>query len=243
MILFHEAEHFFAGILCGFRLVNFRVGIVELRSSDTHVHLHKQKTGKGQRWKHLFSGAVSMSATERSMKHLRLRYFSYIIAGPATNFVSALLALPIALERTTTGGLCKYFIVGSVLFGFINLIPFTSGELKSDGYKLWIMLFNRTKRDVLLYWFTLPVRVNEIRAFCRAGDIQHACEKADQFIRISNGLPSVIAKEDYRQRLIKFQAYFQELASQSLIAQVDVNALDPIKTLNLAASDYISCLN
>lgn len=160
------------------------------------------------------------------MKHLRLRYFSYILAGPTANLVGALLAFPIALERTTVGGLCKYFVIGSVLFGFINLIPFTSGEFKSDGFKMWILLFNRTQREVLLYWFTLPVRVNEIRALCRAGDIQQACQKADEFIRMSNRLPFVIANEDYRQRLIKFQAYFQELARQTHIAQMDVNALD-----------------
>ena len=188
---------------------------------------------------HLFSGAVSMFATERSMKHLRLRYFSYIFAGPTANFVGALLAFPIALERTTVGGLCKYFVVGSVLFGFINLIPSTSGEIKSDGFKIWILLFDRAKRDVLLYWFTLPVCVNEIRTLCRAGDVQRACEKADEFIKKSNMLPSVIAREDYRQRLVKFQAHFQELASQSLNAQVSVKALDSISTLNLAASDYL----
>lgn len=179
-----------------------------------------------------------MSATTRSMKHLRLRYFTFILAGPAANFVCGLVALPIAQEQTTVGGLGKYFILGSVFIGIINLIPFTRGELKSDGLKIWILLFNKSKRDVLLYWFAVRERVNEIRALYRTGDIQHACEKVEEFIQISNDLPSVMANEEYKKRLIKFQTFFQNLANRGTNAHESASDLDSATTLNIAPPDY-----
>lgn len=166
------------------------------------------------------------------MKHLPLRYFASVLAGPMANFACAALALPIALEKTPAGGLAKYFILGSVLFGSINLIPFNSGELKSDGFKLWILLFNRTRRDVLLYWLTVPARMNEIRALYRAGNIQHARVKAEEFIRMSNKLPSVMASEEYRQRLIKFEAFFQKLANSNSEKPESVSDLNTVAALN-----------
>lgn len=178
-----------------------------------------------------------MFASERSMKHLRLRYFSYILAGPMANFACGLVAFPVALERRTVGGLGKYFILGSVLIGFINLIPFARGELKSDGFKIWVLLFNRTERDVLLYWFTVRARMNEIRALSRTGDIQHASVKAEEFIKMSNELPSVMANEEYRERLIKFQRTFQGLANRDTNTHKSASDLDPAMTLDIVPSN------
>lgn len=226
LILFHEAGHLVVGLLCGFRLVKFRVGLIELWRGDTRPQLDSLKWRISRHWRHLFSGGVSMFATARSMKHLHLRYFTFILAGPAANFVCGLVALPIAQEQTTVGGLGKYFILGSVFIGLLSLIPFTRGKLKSDGFKIWILLFNRTKRDVLLYWFTVPARLNEIRVLSRTGDIQHTCEKADEFIKMSNKLPTVMANEEYRQRLTKFQTFFQKLAKRDANAQESASKLD-----------------
>lgn len=169
------------------------------------------------------------------MERLRTRYFTFILAGPMANFTCAVLALPIALERTTAGGLAKYFILGSVLIGFINLIPFSSGEIKSDGFKIWMLLFNRTKRDDLLYWLTVPARLNEISVLWRTGNAKHAYEKADEFVRMSKKLPSVMANEEYRQRLIKFEADFQELVNRGNHAQSSSD-------LNLASISNILAL-
>jgi hypothetical protein len=207
-ILIHELGHFAMGLVCGLRLYRFRIGGIELERSRFGLAKYSIRWHFYWRWRYLWSGAIVMHAKTRALTRTRLRYGAYVLGGVLGNFASACVALPIAREDTMAGGIAKYFLVGSVLMGLGNLIPFTAGPFRSDGAELWTLLSNRLRTEARLYWFTLAVRVEEICALQASGQPHRAWEAADKIIRKGDGLPEAEVSEKQRQALARLKELF-----------------------------------
>lgn len=212
LILVHELGHLTAGLLCGFRLVRIRVGpcIFEPASKLNDQRLTLWKWHWAMR--DLCSGSVLMRATKRAMSRTSRRYFMYLLAGPLANLGVALVAFRIAGQETTIGGIAKYFVIGSVLLGVGNLLPFKRKNLESDGRKLIALLFSKEKRQALLFELTLLERIQEVRTLYQEGQIRLSCDKAEEIAIQSERVPELMASSDYRQALKDFRSLFQRLA-------------------------------
>jgi hypothetical protein len=154
-------------------------------------------------------------AQERAMSRTLLRYFIYTLAGPLANLGTALLAIQVAKQETTIGGVAKYFMAGSVLLGAGNLLPFKRKNLESDGSKLIALLFSKERRNALLFRLTLLARIQEVRTLHHNGQIQLACNKAEEISMRSERIPELMASADYRRHLADFQSELRKLALSS----------------------------
>ena len=104
-----------------------------------------------------------MEPNIRHLSRVTSRYSFYILGGPLANMAAALLALPVALTHTTAGGICRIFVIASVGFSFLNLFPGYGPVGRSDGGKLYDIVFRPTRREELLFRFCIRMRLLEIR--------------------------------------------------------------------------------
>lgn len=182
MIATHEAGHFIAGSLCGFRTISFRVGPLELRR--VNILELDQPAQWTKRWKlrtfEWGSGSVAMAATSHATINLGRRYCAFLMGGPLANLVLGFLAFPVALHDSGIGAAGKFFVTGSVLLGLGNLFPFVSHGLQSDGRRLSELFFSRTGRERQLFSLTIFERVRHIHQLISAGDFEKARESVEE---------------------------------------------------------------
>jgi hypothetical protein len=190
LIATHEAGHFIAGSLCGFRTISFRVGPLELRR--VNILELDQAAQWTKRWKlrtfEWGTGSVAMAATSRSTIKLGRRYCVFLMGGPLANLVLGLLAFPVALHDSGIGAAGKFFVTGSVLLGLGNLFPFVSHGLQSDGRRLSELFFSRTGRERQFFSLRLFERVRHIHQLIRAEDFEKARESVEELSVVAEAL-------------------------------------------------------
>jgi hypothetical protein len=211
LIFIHETGHLIAGRLCGLRLLKFRAGPIELTRTGIFQAQQPNRWKWHWSWKYLWSGLIVMQTTKTALVHARGRYVFYTLGGVLANFACALLALPIAIQHSSIGGISKYFVFGCIVFGMANLLPFRSRSLNfdSDGKQILTLLFSED-RVAKLYWFTVPGKMDEVALLYRAGQVDVACRRAEEFLRKSDGIEM---NAEYRKRMEAFQSLFERIRS------------------------------
>jgi hypothetical protein len=210
LVLIHEAGHFLAGRACGFRLARFRIGPAELVMPNVFKPEDRPKWKWHWRWRSLWSGSIGMRAKNDAQTRMLLRYLVYLAGGPLGNLGAALLALPVALHQSTLGGIGKYFIVGSVLFGVGNLVPLKRLGVESDGYVLWSLLFVTKRREARLYWISYVARLEEIVGLFKDNQAEGALIKARALICSGERLAEGSMNSDQRRVFLMMKAKFGE---------------------------------
>jgi hypothetical protein len=134
-VAIHETTHAAVGVLVGFRFNSLRIGRLQF-DRPFRISLYKGRgTGAGG-WASLFPV---------KQDKLILRAIAMLLAGPMSNLISiaVLLALPYS-----KGGLSVLFIYISALLGVMNLVPFRSRAVISDGGRILMLLRNRARRTL-----------------------------------------------------------------------------------------------
>jgi len=89
--------------------------------------------------------------------------------------------------------------------GVAQLIPFRVKETSSDGAKLFSLLFNRRKRDELLFVFSLRARIDQIGALISAGQSQEALSNLEGFLKTAERIPDLPSNAPLIEKLSSFQ--------------------------------------
>lgn len=138
-IIIHEAGHLVCGLITGYKYLLFRVGSLSLIKRNNKFEFKKfsiQGTG-GQ--------CILMPPDSDDPKNVPC--FLYHLGGGLFNFITALIAFPIAFA-TNSHILRPFFLVLGMLSlfqAFMNLIP-RKGQIPNDGYNILMMLRNPAER-------------------------------------------------------------------------------------------------
>ena len=133
-IAVHEGGHALVGVCVGFRFNSLRVGPVQFDRGFRISFYRGRKTGAGG-WASLFP-----------VKHdkLRERAIVMLLAGPAVNLLTVAL---LVWAPWSKGMFSAQFIYMSLLLGVVNLIPFRSRAVFSDGGRISMLLENRARGE------------------------------------------------------------------------------------------------
>lgn len=146
-VAIHETAHVCVGVVAGFRFNSLRIGRLQF-DRPFRISLYKgRRTGAGG-WASLFPV---------KQDKLIWRAIAMLLAGPLSNLLSiaVLLALPYA-----RGGFSALFIYISALLGMMNLIPFRSRAVISDGGRILMLLQNRARGE---RWLAMLKLIEEMR--------------------------------------------------------------------------------
>ena len=148
MVVVHELGHALVGLAVGFRLESLRVGPVEVLGG-ARIRLHR-------RLGLMTSGVANLYPVARD--RLALRAAAMVAAGPAANLITgfAVLLLP-----GTKGLPALAFVAASIGNGLGDLLPFENRIGASDGRRLWMLLFDRARRE---RWLALMSLQSQVRA-------------------------------------------------------------------------------
>jgi len=139
--LIHEVGHCLGGLMAGLAFDGIRVGPVEL---DSYRRFHWQ-------WNRSTIVGGHAVMLPRANSALPVRVAAYIAGGPVANILCAFLALQLIPEGDShLAGLTRLFVGGSFILGFGNLIPFRRFGFSSDGMRLGMLLFSKS-RDRWIY--------------------------------------------------------------------------------------------
>jgi hypothetical protein len=139
VIAVHEAGHWFAAKLCAFVPLEFRVGPIRwLSGSGWGLHW---------RWHNLVTGWVRAQPT-KSRRTLRLRYLTFVLAGPLSNLFACAVILSLDRGQTRLEGAAIFVAMFSLMMGAVNLLPFENRELRSDGLCVFDILSARGFRKI-----------------------------------------------------------------------------------------------
>lgn len=124
----HEAGHWAAGALGGYRLVSWAVGPLVFTGSEGRVRLHVQPLGRG------VGGLCMMLPPVDASRGQRMLYY-------AGGILANLLAGALALAAAGAGGLAAPFFaaagVVNLLMAAMNFTPLRLSGASSDGRLLW----------------------------------------------------------------------------------------------------------
>jgi peptidase M50-like protein len=146
-VAIHETAHAFVGVAAGFRFNSLRIGRLQF-DRPFRMSLYKgRRTGSGG-WASLFP---------LKQDKLVWRAIAMLLAGPLSNLLSiaVLMALPYA-----KGGFSALFIYISALIGIMNLIPFRSRAVYTDGGRILMLLQNRARGE---RWLAMLKLIEEMR--------------------------------------------------------------------------------
>jgi hypothetical protein len=152
-ILLHELGHLVAGLLVGERFTSIRVGPIQVNRGwkiSWHWTRHAVLTG----------GTSTLPVT---WSGLRWKLFFSTLAGPITNIAASVLAFEVMPRYGSRyEGLSMLFVLVSGFVGVINL--FSSEEHQgtmSDGLRMWVLLFDRRRRERLISIIVLLADVKQ----------------------------------------------------------------------------------
>jgi len=147
-VAIHETAHAVVGVLAGFRFNSLRIGRLQF-DRPFRLSLYKGRgTGSGG-WASLFPV---------KQDKLLWRAIAMLLAGPLSNLLSiaVLLALPYS-----KGSFSVLFIYISALLGVMNLIPFRSRAVISDGGRILMLVQNRARGE---RWLAMLKLIQEMRS-------------------------------------------------------------------------------
>jgi len=142
----HEAGHFLAGLVVGFRLHSMRVGPVSLVRESGKWRVTARRN--------MMDGLTAMEIVRLPRLHQRM--FTYVAAGPASSIGVALVAL-VVLAAAKPGPSWLGLTLASLAFfslviAVTNLWPHTTRGMLNDGARLRLLMRapKRTRR-----WFAI----------------------------------------------------------------------------------------
>jgi hypothetical protein len=130
-IAIHETGHWVAAKACGFLPLEFRVGILRW--------LPKAGWGFQWRWANFASGWVRAQPTQ-GHRRFRLRYLSFVLAGPLFNIFACVAIMLIDHGQTRLEGAAIFVVMFSWMIGVSSLVPFQHKMLRSDGLQVFDVL-------------------------------------------------------------------------------------------------------
>jgi hypothetical protein len=133
-ITIHELGHAIVGVCVGFHLNSVRVGLLQFDRPFRISRYRGRGTGAGG-WASLFPD---------KQDRLILRTIVMLLAGPAANLVSACFIFLLPYSKGP-GSWC--FLLASLLMGILNLFPFRSRAVISDGGRIFMLLRNRARGE------------------------------------------------------------------------------------------------
>jgi hypothetical protein len=143
----HEIAHAVVGVLVGFRFNSLRIGRLQF-DRPFRVSLYRGRgTGSGG-WASLFPVGQD---------RLILRTVIMLLAGPVSNLVSVFLLVLLPHFNGMFSALLFYI---SLLLGLMNLVPFRSRAVISDGGRILMLLQNRARGE---RWLAILTLVEELR--------------------------------------------------------------------------------
>ena len=146
-IAIHELAHALVGVAVGFRFNSLRIGRLQF-DRPFRISLYRGRgTGAGG-WASLFPVRQDW---------LVWRAMAMLLAGPASNLVSILL---LSLLPYSKGMFSANFIYISLLLGVMNLLPFRSRAVISDGGRILMLLQNRPRGE---RWLAMLKLIEELR--------------------------------------------------------------------------------
>ena len=133
-IAVHEAGHVLAGSLAGFRLRHVRVASIEMdRSFRFSRRASMENTGLGR--------AVFFPA---EMKNRPFGCIAMILGGPMANLISGCFVLALPFQKSVMAGA---FVAASFYLGIVNVFPFYTKTIMSDGLQILLILFKRRSHE------------------------------------------------------------------------------------------------
>jgi hypothetical protein len=224
-ILIHELAHLVAGLLVGERFDSIRVGPIQVNRPWKISWCWTRHA--------VVTGATCTLPVTRS--GLRWKLFFSTLAGPATNIAASILVFEVMPRYGS-----KYEAI-SMLFvlvsGFLGVVNLFAGEEQHgtmpDGLRLWVLLFDRHRRERLFSILALIADVKQekkIESFdaygageglqVRDGTAQQVVANWVAYMRANRGesgsqyLENCLAASsavgpDFRDRLILEAARFQ----------------------------------
>jgi len=146
-VAIHEVAHAVAGVLVGLRFNSLRIGRLQF-DRPFRVSLYRGKgTGAG--------GWASLLPVGQD--RLILRTVTMLLAGPVSNLVTVFL---LVLWPHFNGMFSALFFTISLLLGLMNLVPFRSRAVISDGGRILMLLRNRARGE---RWLATLKLVEELR--------------------------------------------------------------------------------
>jgi hypothetical protein len=132
-VVLHELGHVFAGIIAGFRLNTVHLGKIKIDSS-LRFSRHRSET--------LALGLTCFFPKE--MRHHAGKYIAMIASGPLANLISGFLVLLLPYQKSLVSGA---FVAASFYFGLVNLLPFRTKKIMSDGLQILRVLLKRASHE------------------------------------------------------------------------------------------------
>ncbi|HEY7402064.1 MAG TPA: M50 family metallopeptidase [Candidatus Angelobacter sp.] len=146
-VAIHESSHALVGVLAGFHFNSLRIGRIQL-DRPFRISLYRGRgTGAGG-WASLFPV---------KQDKLILRTVLMLLAGPFSNLISVVLLYALPYPK---GMFSAWFIYVSLLLGVMNLFPFRSRAVISDGGRILMLLGNRARGE---RWLAIIKLVEEMR--------------------------------------------------------------------------------
>jgi hypothetical protein len=147
-VAIHELGHALVGVLAGFHFNSLRIGPVQF-DRPFGISLYRGRgTGAG--------GWASMFPVKQDK--LILRTVVMLLAGPGANLLSVALLLSLPYVK---GSFSASFIFWSLIMGLINLVPFRSRAVISDGGRIFMLLQNRARGE---RWLAMLRLAAELRS-------------------------------------------------------------------------------
>lgn len=146
----HELGHVLAGVAVGFRFNSLRIGRIEIHRGFRFALYRGSGAGSGG-----WIGGWANLLPDRS-DSFALRSLVLVAGGPAANLLSALV---VVLVPITPGRFSSFFLFYSLILGLVNLVPFRSQAVLSDGARVLMLLRNRERGE---RWLALMHLLAEI---------------------------------------------------------------------------------
>ncbi|HEX7285253.1 MAG TPA: M50 family metallopeptidase [Candidatus Angelobacter sp.] len=133
-VAIHELAHVLAGAAVGFRFNSLRIGRIQFDRPFRFSIYRGKGTGSG--------GWASMFPVKQDK--LVSRAVAMLFAGPAANLLTVALLLR---SSASLGPFSSMFLLVSLALGVINLLPFRSRAVHSDGDRILMLLRNRSRGE------------------------------------------------------------------------------------------------
>ena len=149
-IAIHELGHALVGIAVGFRFNSLRIARLQF-DRPFRISLYRGR-GTGSGWA---GGWASLFPVKQDK--LILRTIVMLLAGPGMNLLSVAVVLALPYPK---GSFLGSFFMWSLILGLVNLLPFRSRAVVSDGGRILMLLQNRARGE---RWLAMLKLLEELR--------------------------------------------------------------------------------
>jgi hypothetical protein len=213
-VLVHESGHILGGLLCGFRINAVKIGPVNIRLLPSI-----QWTWQ---WNRFLSGFVLVQFRKMPGQWAIWQCSVLFLADSIVNISVSFLVFPFAVRDNAIANVYAFFILISTFVGVIQLVPFDFKGHRSDGAKLYSLLFNKTKRNELIFWHSLQARVREMKELARDRRLQEVLSKIEEFISGTERNPSFRGEAPWIEDVYKLRDRLKRQQSGAVAAPPEI---------------------